>query len=84
VARAVEQARAAAGDGDVAVASPDLTRQCLDLGLLDAIAVDLVPVLLGGGKPFFAGLANTPVRLTDPTVVQGSGVTHLRYEVRRS
>jgi len=28
--------------------------ECLNLGLLDAIAVDLVPVLLGTGKPFFA------------------------------
>jgi dihydrofolate reductase len=84
VASAVEQARAAAGDRDVAVASPDVTRQCLDLGLLDAVAVDVVAVLLGGGKPFFGGLANAPVRLSDPTVVEGAGVTHLRYQVRRS
>jgi dihydrofolate reductase len=84
VASAVEQARAAAGDRNVAVASPDITRQCLDLGLLDAIAVDLVPVLLGAGKPFFAGLAGAPVRLEDPTVVEGTGVTHLHYRVRRS
>jgi dihydrofolate reductase len=84
VAGAVEQARAAAGERDVAVASPDVTRQCLDLGLLDTIAVDLVPVLLGGGKPFFAGLANTPIRLTGPAVVEGAGITHLRYRVSRS
>jgi dihydrofolate reductase len=84
VASAVEQARVAAGDRDVAVASPDITRQCLDLGLLDAIAVDLVPVLLGAGKPFFADLGRTPVGLDDPTVVAGLGVTHLLYRVRRS
>ena len=84
VASAVEQARAAAGDRNVAVASPDITRQCLDLGLLDAVAVDLVPVLLGAGKPFFAGLGETPVRFEDPTVVPGLGVTHLLYRVRRS
>jgi dihydrofolate reductase len=56
VASAVQQARAAAGDRDVAVASPDVIRQCLDLGLLEAIAIDLVPVLLGGGQPFFEEL----------------------------
>ena len=84
VASAVEQARATAGDRDVAVASPDVTRQCLEEGLLDAVAVDLVPVLLGSGKPFFAGLADTPRWLEDPTVVAGTGVTHLHYRVRRS
>ncbi|HLM06792.1 MAG TPA: dihydrofolate reductase family protein [Blastococcus sp.] len=84
VASAVEQARAVAGDRDVAVASPDITRQCLDLGLLDAIAVDLVAVLLGGGKPFFAGLASAPIKLTDPVVVEGAGVTHLLYRLDRS
>jgi dihydrofolate reductase len=84
LASAVQQARAAAGDRDVAVASPDVVRQCLDLGLLDAVAVDLVPVLLGAGKPFFPDLGRTPVLLDGPTVVEGAGVTHLHYRVRRS
>ena len=84
VASAVEQARAVAGDRDVAVARPDVTRQCLDLGLLDAIAVDLVPVLLVGGKPFFGGLTNAPISLEAPTVVEGTEITHLRYRVARS
>ncbi len=83
VASAIEQAQRVAGERTVAVATPDITRQCLDLGLLDAIAVDLVPVLLGAGKPFFAGLENTPVRLGTPTVVQGADVTHLHFRVER-
>lgn len=82
VASAIAQAKDVAGDRSVAVASPDITRQCLDLGLLDAISVDLVPVLLGAGKPFFADLQGAPVTLSTPTVVQGHGVTHLRYRVR--
>jgi hypothetical protein len=45
------------------------------------IAVDLVPVLLGEGIPFFAGLAKAPLELGTPTVVEGEGVTHLRYPV---
>jgi hypothetical protein len=40
-----------AGNASVAVASADIAQQCLALGLLDAIVVDLVPVLLGGGNP---------------------------------
>jgi hypothetical protein len=37
--------------------------------------------LLGAGVQLFDHLANTPVVLGDPTVVTGSGVTHLRYLV---
>jgi dihydrofolate reductase len=81
VASAVAQAKAAAGDRIVAVASADVAQQCLNLGLLDAIVVDLVPVLLGGGKPFFAKLRQL-FELSTPTVVAGNGVTHLTYRVR--
>ena len=45
--------------------------------------VDVVPVLLGGGTPFFDQLKAAPVELEGPTsVVQGTDVTHLRYRVR--
>lgn len=83
VASAVRQARELAGDGDVAIATPTITQQCLDLGLIDVVAVDLVPVVLGEGIPFFGGLANKPVMLETPTVVEAKGVTHLHYAVRR-
>jgi dihydrofolate reductase len=81
VASAIEQAKAAAGSKNVIIASTTITQQALDAGLLDELAVSLVPVLLGKGIPFFANLAATPVRLSDPEVVQGTGVTHLRYQV---
>lgn len=84
VASAIRQAQDVAGGRSVAVASADVARQCLELGLLDSIAVDLVPVLLGGGTPFFAGLEAAPVALGTPSVVQGLGVTHLVYDVRRA
>ncbi|MFC0548144.1 dihydrofolate reductase family protein [Kutzneria chonburiensis] len=80
---AVAKAKAAAGDKNVAVASPTVVQQCLDAGLLDAVQVDLVPVLLGQGIPFFGELAKGPVQLDGPTVVEGQGVTHLTYRVRR-
>jgi dihydrofolate reductase len=81
VASAIAQAKAVAGDGTVAIASAKITQQALDLGLVDKITVDLAPVLLGDGVPFFANLATAPIRLGDPTVVQGSRVTHLSYDV---
>lgn len=82
VASAIAQAQALAGNKTVSVASADIARQCLELGLLDAIAVDLVPVLLGAGKPWFAGLADV-VDLETPVILEGAGVTHLVYRVQR-
>ena len=83
IERAVAVARAQAGDGTVSVAGGALARECLAAGLLDEVWVNLVPVVLGTGIPFLAGVRNAPVRLEDPEVVEGTGVTHLRYRVRR-
>ncbi|MGH3756970.1 dihydrofolate reductase family protein [Actinophytocola sp.] len=83
VVSAIEQAKQVAGDKDVSAASTTIVQQCLDAGLLDEIEVNLIPVLLGEGIPFFANLATMPVRLSDPEVVPGRGVTHLRYAVLR-
>jgi dihydrofolate reductase len=82
---AIELARSLAGDRDVGVTSGKISSQCLELGLLDEITLDLVPVVLGGGVPLFEPLANGPVLLDGPTTsVQGRRVTHLRYTIRRS
>jgi dihydrofolate reductase len=80
---ALEAAQAEAGDRIVAVSTPTLTRQYLDAGLIDEIVVSLIPVLLGAGVRFFTGLTVTPVRLADPEVIAGRGVTHLSYRVLR-
>ncbi len=82
VESAVAQAKTIAGDKIVAVASPTITQQCLNLGLLDVIRVNLVPVLLGDGIRFFDHLAKTPIMLDDPEVTEGLRVTHLQYRVR--
>jgi dihydrofolate reductase len=82
VERAVEQAKATAGDGWVGVAGPNVAQQCLNAGLLDEVHVDLVPVLLGRGIRFFDNLSNAPVALEGPTVIEGTGVTHLCYRVK--
>jgi dihydrofolate reductase len=79
----VEAAVNQAGDGIVGVAGVSVVRQCLNAGLLDAVRVSLVPYLLGEGIPYFAGLEGTPVKLGQPRVVEGKGVTHLQYEVER-
>jgi dihydrofolate reductase len=79
---ALERARTAADGKDVAVATPDTVRQCLEAGLLDELQVNVVPIVLGDGHLFFQGIAES-IELDGPDVVEGSGVTHLRYRVRR-
>jgi dihydrofolate reductase len=84
VAAAVAQAQEVAGERTVAVAAGTVAAQCLALGLLDVVALDLVPVVMGTGRPFFPGLAAEDVLLGDPEVcVVGSRVTHLRMPVLR-
>ncbi|MHB1057170.1 MAG: dihydrofolate reductase family protein [Rhodanobacter sp.] len=41
--------------GEIEVAGPDLARSLTDLGLVDEYRLYLHPVVLGRGKPFFAG-----------------------------
>jgi dihydrofolate reductase len=57
VEAAVARAQEIAGDRVVAVAAGTMTRQCLELGLIDEAAVDLVPVVMGEGRPFFGKLS---------------------------
>jgi dihydrofolate reductase len=81
---AVAKAREIAGDRDVAVNGGQMAKQALDAGLLDEVGVDLVPVLLGNGTRLFdvPGSAVEPTEFEGPIqIVQGTGVTHLRYRV---
>jgi dihydrofolate reductase len=81
VESAVEQARAVAGDKDVAVGAASIVQQCLRAGLLDEIHLDLVPVLLGDGVRLFEHLGTGPIELESTQVIEGAGVTHLTFRV---
>lgn len=82
VRKAIEIAREIAGDKDVVVGAPSVTKQCLQLGLLDEIHIDLVPVVLGGGVRLFEA-GRVPVHL-EVTAASGTPtVTHLTYRVVR-
>ncbi|AVT36212.1 dihydrofolate reductase family protein [Plantactinospora sp. BB1] len=81
---AVAKAQEIAGDRTVVVNGGQMARQCLEAGLLDEIGVELVPVVLGGGTPLFADLGAVPAQFDGPIkVVEGAGVTHLRYRVKK-
>jgi dihydrofolate reductase len=85
VEAAIARAQELAGDRVVTVAGGTIARQCLDLGLLDEVAVDLVPVVMGeGNRPFFGKLSSQDVLLGDPTVcIPGDRVIHLVFPVLR-
>jgi dihydrofolate reductase len=81
VESAVARAKELAGNKSVGVGGADITRQCLKLGLLDEISIDLVPVLLGSGVRLFEQLGIEPVELETTSVTQGPGIIHLRFRV---
>jgi dihydrofolate reductase len=80
---AVAEAKRRAGDRLVAVTAGDVGGQALAAGLVDEVAMDVVPVVFGRGKRYF-GSVDGQVLLGDPdVVVRGSRVLHLRYPVDR-
>ncbi len=80
VAAAVAKAQEIAGDRTVTVAAGTIAGQCLRLGLLDEVAMDLVPVVMGGGRPYFGDVPVEDITLGDPTsCIQGDRVTHLLF-----
>ena len=81
---ALEQAREAAGDKDVHVGGgAQVAQQYLKAGLLDEIALHVVPVILGGGVRLFEGLGPDDAKLELVEVVESPAVTHARYRVVR-
>ncbi len=79
---ALEQARAVAGDKDVAVGGgASVIQQYVKAGLLDEIQVHVAPLLLGGGVLLFGDLDTGPIRLETTRVLASPLVTHLRFRV---
>jgi dihydrofolate reductase len=81
---AVALAQELADDGEVGVTAGDIGGQALALGLIDYVAMDLVPAVFGSGKRYFGSFTGGPLVLDDPDIViPGERVLHLRYPVRR-
>jgi len=79
---ALEQARAAAGEKDVAIAGGASTvNQYLAAGLLDELYLHIVPIVLGGGERLLAGVGDP--KLEPVEVIASPAVTHVRYRVVR-
>jgi dihydrofolate reductase len=83
VEAALEQARAAAGDGDVLISGgASVVGQCLEAGAVDELTLSIAPVLLGGGTPLFGGRSGD-LRLEQIAAVSAPGVAHVTYRVDR-
>jgi dihydrofolate reductase len=79
VAAAIAQAKAFAGDRDIAVSAG----QAIRAGLVDEVHLNLVPVLLGSGVRFFGYESGASVLLDEPEVIPGHRVTHLIYQMHK-
>jgi dihydrofolate reductase len=81
---ALEQARAAAGEKDVAVAGgADVAQQYLAAGQLDELHLHIAPLLLGGGVRLFGEPGAGATSLERIRVVESPAVTHVGYRVVR-
>jgi dihydrofolate reductase len=78
VESAMDQAKRAAGDGNVLVHGASLAQSCLRAGVLDELEIHLIPVLLGAGRRLFG---EEPAGLELTRIVDAPGVTHLHYRV---
>jgi dihydrofolate reductase len=83
VESAVEQARAVAGERNVAIGGgASVAQQLLRAGLLDELRLHVAPVLLGGGTRLFEDHVGSQVpRLEKLEVVESPLVTHMTYRV---
>ena len=65
-------------DGEIEVAGPTLANRLTELGLIDEYRIYLHPVVLGRGKPYFAG-PRPPLRLIGNDRI-GENILKLTYE----
>ena len=80
IKQAVETAKAAAGDKSVALLGGSISRQCLKLGLVDEIVLDVEPLLLGDGISLFGELGEN-IKLERIETSAFASEVHLRYRV---
>ena len=78
---ALEQARAVAGDREIAVQGGATTvNEYLAAGLVDELRLHIAPLTLGGGTRLFEGVP--PLDLEQVSARAATQVTHVTYRVR--
>jgi dihydrofolate reductase len=80
---AIAKAQELAAGRTIAVNAGDVGSQIFAAGLVDEVAMDVVPVVFGSGKRYFGSITDQHL-LEDPhVVIQSDRVLHLRFRVRR-
>jgi dihydrofolate reductase len=79
---ALEQARAAAGEGDIhVVGGASTVRQAFAAGAIDELLLDVAPVLLGRGERLFDDVEDPGLEPVE--AIHSPHATHIRYRVGR-
>jgi dihydrofolate reductase len=82
IERAIEKAKAAAGDKHVmVVGGANTAQQCLRAGLVDEIHIGIVPVLFGEGLRFFEPVVSQQMELERTRVFESPTRTDLWFRV---
>lgn len=81
VERALEMAKAEAGDMDVNLMGADVSQQLLKAGLVDEMQLHIANVLLTAGRPLFTNIGADQIKLERISVVPTPSVTHIRYRI---
>ena len=82
IERAIEQAKAAAGDKHVMViGGANTAQQCIQAGLCDEIQIGIIPILLGDGLRFFEHPGGDPIGLERIRVIESPARTDLWFRV---
>ena len=83
VTTAMTEAKRAAGQRNVLVHGAAVAQLALAAGVLDELELHVVPVLFGQGRRLFENLRPEQIELERTRVLEGEGVTHMHYRVRR-
>jgi dihydrofolate reductase len=83
VTAAIDKAQKLAGERTVSVNAGEVGGQILTAGLVDEVAMDVVPVVFGSGKRYFGGIHGQHLLEHPHVVIQGDRVLHLKFKVRR-
>jgi dihydrofolate reductase len=83
LAEEIERLRAEPGDGEIAIGGATLAAQAAESGLIDEYRVMVLPVLVGGGIPYFPRRERRVDLELVETRTYSSRVVYLHYRVAR-
>ncbi len=78
---ALQQAQAAAAGKNVSLMGANVSQQYLRAGLVDEMEIHVANILLGAGRPLFANIGDSQIKLERIRALPTPAATHLRYRV---